>query len=275
MTSVYYGKESLVIKCEVSSDILMKILGISLSQTEASACLSINDKLIISHSEKATTKSSLPIASINLVLQNANLIINDIDQIIVSGRPFLSFYNEILLYLDSFPFSLKKFILEIPKWLDERLVLPIKIEEKLGFKKKIIFIPYHLSLAKYVSKLIENSAIFIFQNDQEDSVLSLYTSIEGELDLDFQFNYFDFLNSQNFGKELDIWFHKTKNLELPLVIIGNIEDLRYFKKNNIIWKKQFLNDFSLLSCEGAVYYFLDKLLVNKMDNYEENISFSK
>jgi len=275
MTSVYYGKESLVIKCEVSSDILMKILGISLSQTEASACLSINDKLIISHSEKATTKSSLPIASINLVLQNANLIINDIDQIIVSGRPFLSFYNEILLYLDSFPFSLKKFILEIPKWLDERLVLPIKIEEKLGFKKKIIFIPYHLSLAKYVSKLIENSAIFIFQNDQEDSVLSLYTSIEGELDLDFQFNYFDFLNSQNFEKELDIWFHKTKNLELPLVIIGNIEDLRYFKKNNIIWKKQFLNDFSLLSCEGAVYYFLDKLLVNKMDNYEENISFSK
>jgi carbamoyltransferase len=129
----------------------VNILGISCFYHDSAACLLKDGELISAAQEERFNREKysevFPINSINFCLQAGNLTINDVDFIGFYEKPFLKFSRVILNHLKSFPFSYKNFLDTIPLWLEDRLILPLKIKRELGYGGKLLFIKHHLSHA--------------------------------------------------------------------------------------------------------------------------------
>jgi carbamoyltransferase len=80
-------------------------------------------------------------------LQEAGLIINDLDHIAVSDKPFLKFERALLTHLQAWPFSFGHFKRSMPDWLGKRLLMPPKLNEELGWEKPPLFVEHHLAHA--------------------------------------------------------------------------------------------------------------------------------
>ncbi len=129
----------------------MNILGISCYYHDSAACL-IKDGIIIAAAQEERfnrIKNSFcfPINAVNYCIQESNITFDDIDYIGFYEKPFLKFHRVILDYLKTWPFSFSNFLDSMPKWLQDRLILPLTLEKELGFKGKILFVKHHLSHA--------------------------------------------------------------------------------------------------------------------------------
>ncbi|MFC1593181.1 carbamoyltransferase, partial [Candidatus Omnitrophota bacterium] len=88
-----------------------------------------------------------PINAVNFCLQEKDITINDIDYIGFYEKPFLKLSRVVTEHLKAYPFSLINFLDAMPAWLEDRLIIPLKIEKELGYKGEILFIKHHLSHA--------------------------------------------------------------------------------------------------------------------------------
>jgi carbamoyltransferase len=129
----------------------MNILGISCFYHDAAACVICDGKVIAAMSEERFNrdKSSpiFPLRAINFCLQKANLTVYDIDYVGFYEKPFLKFYRVLLSHLRSYPFSYRNFMETMPHWLEERLFIPLRLKNDLGYEGKTLFIKHHLSHA--------------------------------------------------------------------------------------------------------------------------------
>ena len=128
----------------------MYILGIS-SYYHDSAAVLIKDGVVISavEEERFTRKkhdNSFPKNSINFCLKSNNLTINNINYVSYYEKPLLKFERILETFVATYPFSLKPFVKTIPEWISSKIKAEHAIR-KLGFKKKIFFIPHHYSHA--------------------------------------------------------------------------------------------------------------------------------
>lgn len=165
----------------------MNILAFSFVGTEHSVCLLINGRAQIQHQEQAGEGESefFPLTAVNQCLQEANLIINDINLIAIAGRPFLSFYRELLKHCELFPRSLQEFMGDIFSWPNHKLILPLQMKALLGYEGKIVFIPYHLCLVQgAIAERIENDlTLIILSETVEGPHLSLGRVEAGKIHL--------------------------------------------------------------------------------------------
>ena len=144
----------------------MIILGLSCYYHDSAACL-LKDGIIIAAAQeerfnRQKGSSAFPINAVNYCIHAANISFSDIDEVAFYEKPYLKFERVVLDYIRTYPTSFGRFIKSIPQWLQERLVLPIQLEEKIGFKKKIVYIPHHISHASsafFVSKFSESAII--------------------------------------------------------------------------------------------------------------------
>ena len=115
----------------------MNILGINAYHGDSSACIFINNKLVVAAEEERFKRikhfAGFPIEAINFCLEYSNLKISDIDQISINRNPSARLIPKIF-------FSFKKLL--NPKFLKQRIdninkISNIKLELEKYFKVKI------------------------------------------------------------------------------------------------------------------------------------------
>ena len=134
------------------------ILGISAFYHDSSAALIKNDHILGAVQEERFTRikhdSSFPKKSIEYLLNNEQIKLNDLEAIVFYEKPFLKFERLLETYIAFAPFGFKSFAASMPVWLREKLFQKDNIYKNLqeldkNFKdiKKIKFSEHHLSHA--------------------------------------------------------------------------------------------------------------------------------
>ena len=136
----------------------MKILGISSFYHDSSASLLVDGKIVSAVQEERFTRIKhdfrFPSSSINYILKENKIRLNDLDYIVFYEKPFLKFERLIETYLAFVPKGFKSFKMSMPVWAKEKLFHRNIIKKKLleldktfDKEKKIFFSEHHLSHA--------------------------------------------------------------------------------------------------------------------------------
>ena len=129
------------------------ILGISAYYHDSAAALVGEDGIIAAAQEERFTRikhdSSFPIHAINYCLEEANLKLEDLEQVVFYEKPFLKFDRLLETYVGFAPVGLHSFVKAMPQWLKQKLHLPREIRKQLPGKwdKSIVFTTHHESHA--------------------------------------------------------------------------------------------------------------------------------
>jgi len=134
------------------------ILGISAFYHDSAACLLMDGEIIACAQEERFNRckntSKFPVGAIKYCLEEAGLLLNDIDAVVFYDKPFLKFERLLQTYYSFAPKGLNSFLKSVPIWLEEKLFLKHKIREgltKIGkydkYKLKLLFSGHHLSHA--------------------------------------------------------------------------------------------------------------------------------
>ena len=151
----------------------IKILGISCYYHDSAATLLIDGEIKSAVQEERFTRikhdDSFPFKSINYILEDSNILLNEIDYIVFYEKPFLKFERLLETYLSFAPYGFKSFSKSIPLWIKEKLFMKKmiidslkQIDHSFNDEGKLFFTEHHLSHAAsayYTSNL--NDAIVL------------------------------------------------------------------------------------------------------------------
>ena len=165
----------------------MYILGISCFYHDSAACLIHNGNIISAVQEERFTRvkhdSIFPINSIIYCLKEANIEINDLQNIVFYEKPFLKFERILETYLAFAPRGFKSFNKSLPIWIKEKLfqknLIFNEIKKNFGdtfdIKEKLLFSEHHLSHAAsaFYPSPFEKSAILILDGVGEWATSSI------------------------------------------------------------------------------------------------------
>ena len=133
------------------------ILGISAFYHDSAATLVIDGEIIAAAQEERFTRnkhdSGYPHKSIDYVLSEAGLTLNQVDHVAFYDKPFLKFERLLETYVAFAPKGLKQFSMAMPVWLREKLFLKgqlikeLKRLDKEFGAERLLFGEHHLSHA--------------------------------------------------------------------------------------------------------------------------------
>ena len=129
------------------------ILGISAYYHDSAAALVAEGSIIAAAQEERFTRIkhdyNFPVHAINYCLREANISLNDLDQIVFYEKPLLKFDRLLETYIGFAPKGLKSFVHAMPQWLKQKLHLPREIKKNLPdrWNKPIVFTSHHESHA--------------------------------------------------------------------------------------------------------------------------------
>lgn len=137
---------------------MKKILGISCFYHDSAASIVVNGKIVAAAQEERFTRdkhtSNFPLESIKYCLEEAGLVIDELDAVVFYDKPLLKFERLLETYYAFAPKGLTSFLKSIPVWLNEKMFLKKQIHD--GLKKvgnydkkkvKLLFPEHHLSHA--------------------------------------------------------------------------------------------------------------------------------
>ena len=165
----------------------MYILGISAFYHDSAAVLVKDGKIISAIEEERFTRikhdNRFPFKSIDFCLRSTDLKVNDIDIIIYYEKPLLKFERLLDTFLDTFPNASRAFTEAIPDWLGQKIKIENIINNELGFKNDILYIPHHVShaAAGYYTSPFDNTAILTIDGVGEYQTAGLWTGLRGEI----------------------------------------------------------------------------------------------
>ncbi len=146
----------------------MNILGISAYYHDSAAALIQDGKVVAAVQEERFTRKKhdfgFPKNAIDYCLKAGRINVSDLDYIGFYDKPLLKFERILATYIATFPRSFPSFLKAIPLWLHEKLWVPQMIQEKLDYKKEILFIEHHLSHA---------ASTFLISPFKEAAILTL------------------------------------------------------------------------------------------------------
>ena len=133
------------------------ILGISAYYHDSAATLIKNDKIINAVQEERFTRikhdSSFPLKSIEFILRNNNLTMNDINYFVFYEKPLLKFKRLLKNYTLNAPLGFQSYITAMPLWLKRKIfqkyliINALKKIDRNFNKKKLKFVGHHESHA--------------------------------------------------------------------------------------------------------------------------------
>jgi carbamoyltransferase len=173
----------------------MVILGLSSFFHDSAATLWVNGQLVAAAQEERFNRKKntdlFPIQAINSCFQAAGLSPLDIDHIGFYEKPYFKFYRVIFDHLRSWPKSYPNFRRSIPKWLEERLSIPLTLQSELGFEKRPFFVPHHLSHAAstFFMSPFEKAAICVADSVGEWASLSCGSGEHNTIQLTKEMRY--------------------------------------------------------------------------------------
>jgi len=137
----------------------MNILGISAYYHDSAAALIKNGQIIACAQEERFTRikhdAQFPKLAIQYCLQEANLILDNIDYIVFYDKPLLTFDRLLETYLTFAPKGFSSFLKAMPIWLKDKLFLKKNLIRELSqltsnkkkFKAPLLFTQHHQSHA--------------------------------------------------------------------------------------------------------------------------------
>jgi len=141
------------------------VLGVSAFYHDSAAALLKDGEIISAAQEERFTRkkhdSSFPSNSINFILKNSNIKIDQVDYIVFYEKPFLKFERLLETYLAFAPKGLKSFLMAMPIWLKEKL-----------FQEKFILEALH----KNVGKLKKDTKIYFSEHHLSHAASAFYPS---------------------------------------------------------------------------------------------------
>lgn len=173
----------------------MKILGVSAFYHDSAAAIIDDGKIVIALEEERFSRkkhdNQFPSQSIAKCLDVLGLSINDIDVIAYYEKPLLKFERLLDTFVTTYPHSLRPFIKSIPEWLGGKINVEQKIRSQMGFKKKIMFVPHHLShaAAAYYTSPFTRSALLIIDGVGEYQTTTLWEGDQNAISLVSSMNF--------------------------------------------------------------------------------------
>ncbi len=129
----------------------MNILGISCFYHDAAAALVQDGILTAAAQEERFTRKrhdeGFPRHAIDFCLDFAHIGVQDLDHIVFYDRPFVKFERIIQSYIATFPRGFRSFQKALPVWLKEKMWIPQRINEELGYERRPLFVDHHMSHA--------------------------------------------------------------------------------------------------------------------------------
>ncbi len=143
----------------------MDIVGISCFYHDSSACFVRDGRIIAAAQEERFSRNkntdAFPIEALRFCAQYAGIHFDNVAGIAYFEKPYLKFSRVLIEHLNCYPFSLRSFLRTMPKWLDDRLIFPLVIQEELTTNAPVHFFKHHVSHAAsaYLPSPFEESAI--------------------------------------------------------------------------------------------------------------------
>lgn len=175
----------------------MDIMGISCFYHDSSACLVRDGKIIAAAQEERFSRKknteAFPIEALNYCIQEGNILFEDLQGIGYFEKPYLKLSRVLIEHLNQFPFSLKSFLRSMPQWMDNRLILPLVIEEELSTKAPVHFFKHHLSHAAsaYLPSPFDEAAIMTCDGVGEWTTMSLGVGLGSNIKINNEICYPD------------------------------------------------------------------------------------
>ncbi|MFL5783143.1 MAG: carbamoyltransferase [Bacteriovoracaceae bacterium] len=173
----------------------MITLGISCFYHDSAACLVRDGEVIAAAQEERFNRIKntdvFPIEAINFCVQKAGIGFHQIDRVVWFEKPYLKFSRVLTAHLDVFPLGLSSFVRSMPKWLSERLFVPMLLEEKIDFRGELLFLRHHLSHAAsaYYPSGFDEAAIIVADGVGEWATFSTGTARGHEIKLEKEIHY--------------------------------------------------------------------------------------
>lgn len=167
----------------------MDVLGISCFYHDSSACLVRDGKVIAAAQEERFSRQkntdAFPIEALNYCSQFGNVLFEDIHAIGYFEKPYLKFSRVLIEHLNQFPFSLKSFLRTLPQWMDNRLILPLIVQDELSTNSPTHFFQHHLSHAasSFLPSPFEEAAIMTCDGVGEWATMTLGEGRGSEINL--------------------------------------------------------------------------------------------
>jgi carbamoyltransferase len=135
-----------------------RILGISAYYHDSAAALLVDGKLVAAAQEERFTRkrhdSDFPLRATAYCLAEAGLKPAELDHVVFYDKPLLKFERLLETYLSTVPRGLRSFAKAMPVWLGEKLFQKreiveamAKLDDKVDWKKRLLFAEHHLSHA--------------------------------------------------------------------------------------------------------------------------------
>ena len=118
----------------------MIILGISAYYHDSACALLIDGKLVSASQEERFTRkkhdSDFPRNAVKYCLESEKISLKDVDHIVFYDKPLLKFERLIETYLSYAPFGIRSFLLSMPIWIKNKLLLKTTITKELSLLGK-------------------------------------------------------------------------------------------------------------------------------------------
>jgi carbamoyltransferase len=129
----------------------VNILGISAFYHDSAAALVCDGKIVAAAQEERFSRikhdPNFPNLACDYVLKEAGLKIEDVDLVAFYDKPFTKFERILKSYLNFAPRGLPSFLMAMPLWLKQKLLIPKIIERELEYDGDQIFPEHHQSHA--------------------------------------------------------------------------------------------------------------------------------
>jgi carbamoyltransferase len=129
----------------------MNVLGISAFYHDAAACLLRDGEIVAAASEERFTRkkhdAGFPANAIQYCLDAGRLRADDLQYVGFYEKPFVKFKRILFTHLACYPHSFQPFLRAIPSWMNEKLIIPSIIRQRIGYEGEVFLIEHHLSHA--------------------------------------------------------------------------------------------------------------------------------
>lgn len=129
----------------------MNILGISAFYHDSAACLVRDGEIVAAAQEERFTRlkhdHNFPTQAVEYVLHEGGIAIDQVNLVSFYDKPFLKFERLLRTYLNVAPLGLPSFLMAMPLWLKQKLLIPKVLQRELDYHGPQLYPEHHESHA--------------------------------------------------------------------------------------------------------------------------------
>ncbi len=156
----------------------MNILGISAFYHDSAACLVRDGEIAAAAQEERFTRvkhdHNFPEHAVQFVLRDQGLRIDDVQLVVFYDKPFRKFERLLRTYLNVAPLGLPSFLMAMPLWLKQKLLMPKVLQRELDYAGPQLYPEHHESHAAsaFFPSPFERAAFITFDGVGEWTTMS-------------------------------------------------------------------------------------------------------